>query len=153
MKNPDSALTALVLPDGKLLAVLNDQEQGRDTLSLQISMDGGNTWRELRRLEEMGALRNKSLDEQACLNLVENLARNSDAKLDQAEVTLVAEYVDSAKARVRANGGCHFEFSYPYMIQTHNGDIHLAYTWNRTFIKHLVFDHVWLQQRLQEGRP
>ncbi|MDO8311456.1 MAG: sialidase family protein [Sideroxyarcus sp.] len=153
LKNPDAALTALVLPDGKILAVLNDQEQGRDTLSLQLSADGGSTWRELRRLEEMSALRNKSLGEQACLNLVENLARNSDAKLDQAQVTLVDEYVDSAKARVRADGGCHFEFSYPYMIQTHNGDIHLAYTWNRTFIKHLVFDQVWLQRRLQEGRP
>ncbi len=153
LKNPDAALTALVLPDGKLLAVLNDQERARDTLSLQLSADGGSTWRELRRLEELGALRNKSLDEQTCLDLVENLARNSDAKLEQADGTLVAEYVDSAKARVRADGGCHFEFSYPYMIQTHNGDIHLAYTWNRTFIKHLVFDHVWLQRRLQEGRP
>jgi predicted neuraminidase len=57
--------------------------------------------------------------------------------------------VESAKRWVRSDGGCHFEFSYPYMIQSHNGDIHLAYTWNRTFIKHVVFDSLWLQQRLK----
>jgi predicted neuraminidase len=149
LKNPDAALTALVLPDGKMLAVLNDQEQGRDTLSLQMSADGGSTWRELRRLEEMSALRNKEPEEAVCLKLVESLARSSDAKLELADAQQVADYVESAKVRVRADGGCHFEFSYPYLIQAQNGDIHLAYTWNRTFIKHVVFDQAWLQQRLQ----
>jgi predicted neuraminidase len=149
LKNPDAAVTALVLPDGRMLAVLNDQEQGRETLSLQMSSDGGATWRELRRLEEMRALHNKAPDEASCLKWVESLARNSDAKLEQADAQQVAGYVESAKVRVRGEGGCHFEFSYPYMIQAHNGDIHLAYTWNRTFIKHLVFDQAWLQQRLQ----
>ncbi len=149
LKNPDAALTALVLPDGKLLAVLNDQEWGRDSLSLQMSADGGSTWRELRRLEEMSGLRNKVMDEQTCVRLVESLARNSEEKLDQADGQQVAGHVDSAK-RVSADGGCSFEFSYPYMIQTSNGDIHVVYTWNRTFIKHVVFDQAWLQHRLKE---
>lgn len=153
LKNPDAALTALVLPDGKLLAVLNDQEQGRDSLSLQMSADGGSTWHELRRLEEMSGLRNKVPDEQSCLGLVESLARNSEARLDQGDGQLAAGHVDSAKVRVSADGGCAFEFSYPYMIQTHNGDIHVVYTWNRTFIKHVVFDQTWLQHRLQEKQP
>jgi predicted neuraminidase len=153
LKNPDAALTALVLPDGKMLAVLNDQEQARDTLSLQMSADGGSTWRELRRLEEMSALRNKTPEEAVCLKLVESLARSSDAKLEQTDAQQVAGYVESAKVRVRADGGCHFEFSYPFMIQARNGDIHLAYTWNRTFIKHVVFDQAWLQRRLVEVRP
>ena len=150
LKNPDAALTALVLSDGKLLAVLNDQEQGRDSLSLQMSADGGSTWHELRRLEEMSGLRNKVQDEGACLRLVECLARNSDEKLEQPDGQQVAGYVDSAKLRVSADGGCSFEFSYPYMMQTHNGDIHVVYTWNRTFIKHVVFDQAWLQHRLKE---
>ena len=145
LKNPDAALTALVLPDGNMLAVLNDQEERRDSLSLQLSEDGGNTWRELRRLEEMGAMRDKPLDEQTCLGLIENLARSSDAKLEQADAQQITGYVNSAKARVRTGNTCTFEFSYPYMIQTHNGDIHLAYTWNRAFIKHVVFDQAWLQ--------
>jgi len=150
LKNPDAALTALVLPDGKLLAVLNDQEWGRDSLSLQMSADGGGTWHELHRLEEMSGLRNKVMDEQTCVRLVESLARTSDGKLEKAAGPQLTGHVDSARARVNADGGCAFEFSYPYMIQTHNGDIHVVYTWNRTFIKHLVFDRAWLQHRLKE---
>lgn len=148
MKNSNAALAALVLSDGKWLAVFNDQEHGRENLSLQMSSDGGATWQELRRLEEMSRLRGATLDESACTGLVEGLARSSDERLEEDAQGLAA-HVDSAKRWVRSNGGCHFEFSYPYMIQAHNGDIHVAYTWNRTFIKHVVFDSLWLQQRLK----
>jgi hypothetical protein len=148
MKNSNAALAALVLPDGKWLAVFNDQEQGRENLSLQMSSDGGVTWEELRRLEEMSRLRGAKLDESTCTGLVSGLARSSDAKLEE-DTQRLGDYVESAKRWVRSDGGCHFEFSYPYMIQTHNGDIHVAYTWNRTFIKHVVFDSLWLQPRLK----
>lgn len=148
MKNSNAALAALVLPDGKWLAVFNDQEHGRENLSLQISGDGGATWQELRRLEEMSRLRGATLDEPTCTTLVDGLARSSDERLEE-DAQGLATHVDSAKRWVRSNGGCHFEFSYPYMIQAHNGDIHVAYTWNRTFIKHVVFDSLWLQQRLK----
>jgi len=151
MKNSNAALSALVLSDGKWLAVFNDQEHGRENLSLQISRDGGATWEELRRLEEMSRLRGATLDEPACTGLIEGLARSTDARLEE-DAERRAGYVDSAKRWVRASGGCLFEFSYPYMIQTHNGDIHVAYTWNRTFIKHVVFDSLWLQQRLKGGK-
>jgi len=152
MKNSNAALAALVLPDGKWLAVFNDQEQGRGNLSLQISSDAGATWQELRRLEEMSRLHGAQLDDATCTGLVEGLARSSDERLEEDAQGLAA-HVDSAKRWVRGDGGCRFEFSYPYMIQTHDGDIHVAYTWNRTFIKHVVFDSLWLQQRLKGGRP
>jgi len=153
LRNPDAALTALVLDDGKLLAVLNDQEHGRESLSLQLSTDGGASWRELTRLEEMNGLRNAELPESACLGVVGSLLRSSDARLRKAEPEQMAAYVASARPQVLARGACHFEFSYPYMIQTRNGDIHLAYTWNRTFIKHVRIDPDWLKHRLQEVRP
>jgi len=153
LRNPDAALTALVLDDGKLLAVLNDQEHGRESLSLQLSTDGGASWRELTRLEEMNGLRNAELPESACLGVVDSLLRSSDARLRKAEPEQMAAYVASARPQVLARGACHFEFSYPYMIQTRNGDIHLAYTWNRTFIKHVRIDPDWLKHRLQEARP
>ncbi|MEQ1532913.1 MAG: sialidase family protein [Sideroxydans sp.] len=150
MKNPNAALSALVLPDGKLLAVLNDQEHGRDSLSLQLSADGGITWRELRRLEEMGGLSQQLADESACLEVVEDMLQNSDARLQALAAPQLAEYVASAKPLVRSASACHFEFSYPYLMQAHNGDIHLLYTWNRVLIKHAVFDALWLQQRLSQ---
>ena len=149
--NPDAALTGTALPDGRLLAVLNHQEQSRDSLSLMLSADGGRNWKELRRLEEMRVVRDKKLDEQQCLHLVQGLLQNSDARLAQASDATLGEYVDSAKVRVRANGGCNFEFSYPYLIQAHNGDIHLVYTWNRVFIKHVTFDQMWLSRHLKKG--
>jgi len=151
LHNPDAAVTGLALEDGRLLAVLNDIEYGRTSLSLQLSEDGGASWRELHRLEEMNGLRNAQLPEQACLDVVGNLARGSDPLLQQASPEQLAGYVESARPHVVTGGGCQFEFSYPYMIQTRNGDIHIAYTWNRTFIKHVRIDAEWLKKRLQAG--
>ncbi len=148
--NPDAALSGTALPDGRLLAVLNHQEQGRDSLSLMLSADGGRQWKELHRLEEMRVVRDKKLDEKQCLRIVQGLILNSDARLAKAPTATLNEYVDSAKARVRADGGCSFEFSYPYLIQVRNGDIHLSYTWNRVFIKHVTFDQQWLNRHLKK---
>ena len=36
------------------------------------------------------------------------------------------------------------EFSYPYLIQAHDGEIHLVYTWKRKAIKHAAFNLAWL---------
>ena len=41
------------------------------------------------------------------------------------------------------------EFSYPTLIQTRNGDIHLSYTWLRQGIRHVVFNTAWLAAREQ----
>lgn len=149
--NPDAALSGTALPDGRLLAVLNHQEEGRDSLSLMLSADGGKSWKELHRLEEMRVVRGKKLDENQCLHLVRGLLQSSDARLAQAPAATLNEYVDSAKARVRADGRCGFEFSYPYLILARNGDVHLSYTWNRVFIKHVTFDREWLNHLLNKG--
>jgi predicted neuraminidase len=41
------------------------------------------------------------------------------------------------------------EFSYPYMLRTRDGNIHLVYTWHRKRIKHVVFNEAWLETCLK----
>jgi len=137
--NPDAALAAVALPDGRLLAVLNNQEQKRDSLSLMISADNGGTWKTVYALEDQ---KGQALDEVHYLKTVEGLAR-------EVIGTGSGEYVESTKSSM-CELNCRFEFSYPYLIQAKNGDFHLVYTWNRSFIKHVWFTRAWLAQRLKE---
>ena len=43
------------------------------------------------------------------------------------------------------------EFSYPFLLATRDGLIHLAYTWKRTGIKHVAFNMAWLEARTKEA--
>ena len=146
LHNPDAAVTGVVLPDGRMLAVLNDIEHGREALSLMISADGGNTWREVQRLEDQ-------LDASTQADEA-HFTRNAEMLIKQTDATSaahLAQYIDSTKSTVCSEGHCRYEFSYPYLIQTQGGDFHLVYTWNRTFIKHLWFNRAWLDQRLEKS--
>ncbi len=141
--NPDAALTGVVLADGRMLLALNNLEQGRSALSLMISSDAGKTWHAVYKLEQQPAGAIKP-DEFVQNNV--QLAMNSDAQLTDA-----AAYGKSAR-RNRCDGEvCGYEFSYPYMIQTHNGDFQLVYTWNRSYIKHVQFNQAWLDARIKEA--
>lgn len=145
LRNPDAALSGVSLPDGRLLAVLNDLEHGRDALSLMLSADGGKTWREVQKLEDQQAA---SAQADAA-----HFAANVQALIPQSDATAtaqLAQYVESAQRTVCKDGRCRYEFSYPYLIRTQRGDFHLVYSWNRTFIKHLWFNQAWLDQRMQE---
>lgn len=37
------------------------------------------------------------------------------------------------------------EYSYPHIIRTCSGEIHLVYTWQRKRIKHIVFNEAWVK--------
>jgi predicted neuraminidase len=145
LSNPDAALAAVMLEDGRIVAVLNDQEQGRNTLSLMVSADGGGTWKNVYQLEDQ---RDRSADDAAYLKTVEALAGITDA---QAALS-PGNYVESARLQECVNHNCGFEFSYPYLIRTRRGDFHLAYTWNRSFIKHITFNQGWLDQQSKQAK-
>lgn len=146
--NPDSALSAIALPDGRMLAALNNIEQGRDALSLMISADGGVTWKTVYQLEDQ---RGQSSDEKSYLEHAAGLLVNSEAKVAQASAAEQKEYLASVKQQV-CTPGCRYEFSYPFLLQTRRGDFHLAYTWNRTFIKHVQFTQAWLDQQVERSK-
>ncbi|MFA5824578.1 MAG: sialidase family protein, partial [Gallionellaceae bacterium] len=88
LRNPDAAVTGVTLPDGRMLAVLNDQEQGRDTLSLMLSTDSGNTWRMLQQLEDQQAA-SAQADEARYLGNAQTLIQQNDA----ATAEHLADYV------------------------------------------------------------
>ncbi len=43
-------------------------------------------------------------------------------------------------------------FSYPYLLPTGDGKIHLLYTWRRKRIKHVVFNEAWIRGKEGEER-
>lgn len=43
------------------------------------------------------------------------------------------------------------EFSYPYLIRSLDGRIHLVYTWRRKRIKHVVFNETWINAQIEKA--
>lgn len=70
-----------------------------------------------------------------------NVAVSSDGKVWQAALVLE----DDARA---PNG-----FSYPAVIQTSDGLVHITYTWKRQRIKHVVLDPAQLKPKPMSGAP
>ncbi|MGC2166987.1 MAG: sialidase family protein [Gallionella sp.] len=143
LANPNSAITGLVLPDGKFLMAVNDTEHGRNTLSLVITGDEGTTWKIAYQLELQPS---ELLGKDQYAEIAAGLARATEA-----DVTNAAGYASSAQRTKCESQGCGFEFSYPYLIRTRKGDFHLVYTWNRSFIKHVRFNLAWLESQIGQS--
>jgi len=73
------------------------------------------------------------------------------AKATDAGISDASGYAKSAQRNKCAEQHCDYEFSYPYLIQARNGDFHLVYTWNRSFIKHVRFNRPWLDQQMKKA--
>jgi predicted neuraminidase len=146
MHNSNSALTGLTLADGRMLAVFNNLEHGREVLSLMISTDGGQSWQEVVKLEDQ-LLASQHPDESSYGEKIATLIPQTDTLM----IEKLADAVESTKRTTCGNGQCRYEFSYPYMIQTRRGDFDVVYTWNRTFIKHVSFNLPWLEQQLNHA--
>ena len=143
LANPDAALSGVVLPDGQMLVVLNNIEDGRDALSLVVSADGGASWKTVYQLEDQ---RGRPADPIHFGQISAELAKATDAGITDA-----SSYAKSAQRNKCAEQHCDYEFSYPYLIQARNGDFHLVYTWNRSFIKHVRFNRAWLDQHMEKS--
>jgi predicted neuraminidase len=133
--NPDSALAGLISPTGGQWLALNPAEKNRDVLALLQtsaggSFDGARRWTVESSVSPQVLVTADSFDR---LLSDELTARGASAAQAQA-------YVASAMRQLCNGGSCAQEFSYPYLLQSRDGYIHLVYTWHRTRIKHVRFD-------------
>ncbi|MDR2032601.1 MAG: exo-alpha-sialidase [Azoarcus sp.] len=145
LPNPNSALGALRLEDGRLLAVANDTEDERLRLSLLVSEDRGHHWRVIHRFEDKQAQRGKPLTKAAF---------RAQLEADIAALGPARPAVERIAANVMRNAcrhadACAWQYDYPYLIRAAGGDFHLLYTWNRAFIRHVRFNTAWLRARLE----
>jgi predicted neuraminidase len=45
------------------------------------------------------------------------------------------------------------EFSYPFLLQTSDGLVHVSYTWKRRNIRHVTFNLAWLDAQAEGKHP
>jgi len=143
--------TLLTHPDGSLRALMRSKHE---KIAESVSKDGGKTWSELK-LTEMpnnnSGIESLTLSDGRHLLLynhtggrkgrddgwgkrnVLNLAISDDGKNWKAAA--VVEKADSG------------EFSYPAMIETKDGLVHMTYTWNRKKVRHVIIDPSQLEEQ------
>jgi predicted neuraminidase len=143
--NPNSALTALRLDDGSLLAAMNDLEDGRHRLGLLRSVDEGESWKLLARLEGDEFSDGAKLPRTEYTPMIEKDFIDSGGPASDARWQSYSQRLDK---RICDDDMCRFVYDYPFMIRSQDGVFHLVYTWNKSFIKHLQFNQAWLDTLL-----
>lgn len=121
LPNPNSGIDGVTLADGRLLLVYNHSAHLpgwsghglRAPLDVAISRDGVN-WTHVLTLESAAGTASAGLGDSVQLS------------------------PPTGRQRLDVLGGV--GFSYPAVIQTSDGFVHITYTWNRKLIKHVVVD-------------
>lgn len=141
--------TLLTLADGSLRSLYRSKNK---RIIANRSTDGGRTWSEL---EETNLPNNNSGIEALTLADGRHLLLYNHLGGDRADgwgkrnVLNLAVSKDGLEWEAVAfiekeEKG---EFSYPAMIQTADGLVHMTYTWNRTKVKHVVIDPALFETR------
>ena len=133
--NPDAALAGLVTRTGAQWLALNPTTSHREILALVQagkggSFDGASPW-----IVESSAAPQTRLSIQDYERLLGRELGASGVGQEQ-----IAAYVASARRQLCGQERCSQEFSYPYLLQSRDGYLHLIYTWHRTRIKHIRLD-------------
>ena len=131
--NPDSALAGAVLQNGEQWLVLNPTQAGREKLSLvNVNKPALSLAIEPAGPRQSQAKPLSIKDHEAALSL-ELKAKGVSDNDTQA-------YVASARKQLCGETNCVQEFSYPFLLQSRDGLLHLVYTWNRSRIKYVRLD-------------
>ena len=113
------------------------------TVGIGKTVDGGATWSAAERLEQANP--DASLDVIPLSDGRFLMAYNdSFSTRENLKLALSGDRGKSWQAIATLENSQGQEFSYPYMIRSRSGDIHLVYTWKRKRIKHVVFNEAWI---------
>ena len=118
LPNNKAGIEANTLLNGNIVMVFNPQTSGRDPLAIAISKDNGKSW---------SCQRNLQHGQSALL-----LSSNDTVEDDEGGNTLTKKKSP------------HNEFSYPSVLQTNDGAIHVTYTYLRQTIKYKRVDEDWI---------
>ena len=133
--NPDSALAGLVTTQGGQWLALNPTSFGRQSLALLKASSAGfdaavPLFVEGSARSTMAPAKSLSVAEHA-----ELLSR--ELKAQGASDVDIQAYVASTARQLCSPTSCTQEFSYPFLLQTRDGTMHVFYTWHRSRIKHV----------------
>ena len=133
LPNPDSALAGLVSSSGGNWLALNPSATGRQSLGL-VKANHAGSFDAAKPLFVEGSdgppPAGLSIADHAAL-----LAR--ELKAQGVSDTDIQAYVASAARQLCGPTSCTREFSYPFLLQTRDGMVHMVYTWNRSRIKYV----------------
>ncbi len=143
--NPDSALAGIVTASGQQWLALNPGPKNREVLALletglNASFDGAKPW-----IIESGVRRETRLSVADYERLLGDELKSGGASEMQTRA-----YVASARRQLCVEQTCSEEFSYPFLLQSRDGSLHMAYTWHRTRIKHVRLEPLQIFQAHQE---
>lgn len=131
--NPDSALAGVVLQNGERWLALNPTQAGREKLALiNANQPALSVAIEPASPQQSQAKPLSIKDHEAALGL--------ELKAKGVSDTDIKAYVASARKQLCGDVNCVQEFSYPFLLQSRDGVLHLVYTWNRSRIKYMRFD-------------
>ena len=139
LPNPDAAVAGVVAfglntPARQWLA-LNPTTNNREQLALVSAPLGGSFDGALPWIVESTGSPNVRL---AIVDYERLLGK--ELKQRGASEAQTQAYVASARRQLCGDSQCAQEFSYPFLLQTRDGALHLVYTWHRTRIKHIRLD-------------
>jgi predicted neuraminidase len=139
--NPDSALAGVVTGAGRQWLTLNPNLQDREILTLLQTRSGGSFEGASPWVAESSATPQTRLS-------LENYERllGDELKVHGVNEAQAKAYVASARRQLCGAQTCLQEFSYPYLLQSRDGYLHLVYTWHRTRIKHVRLDPLQVLQ-------
>lgn len=136
--------TLLPQPDGSLQALMRSKHE---QIAESVSTDGGKTWSELKLIDmpnNNSGIESLTLKDGRHLLLYNHTGGRPDKANGWGRRNIINLAISddgrtwkSVAVVEEAESG---EFSYPAMIQTKDGLVHMTYTWKREKVKHVVVD-------------